>query len=167
MRDAAALNMAGWTTYSPLHYAVSGNLTLDSFEANPNVTTHCSTTNNITCNVNVTTPKPAFGRNESLAQLEITIQAIILFLAIFGNGIVILVLLGMRRRKKLSRMNMMIVHLSFADLFVAFFNVLPQLAWDITYRFHGNDFLCRSVKFGQVVAMYASSYVLVSTSIDR
>ncbi len=70
-------------------------------------------------------------------------------------------------RKKLSRMNMMIVHLSLADLFVAFCNVLPQLIWDITYRFYGGDFLCRFVKFVQVVAMYASSYVLVTTAIDR
>ncbi len=35
------------------------------------------------------------------------------------------------------------------------------------FRFKGNDFLCRSVKYFQVVAMYASSYVLVSTAIDR
>ncbi len=107
-----------------------------------------------------------FERNEELAKMEIAIQSLILFLAIFGNGIVLVVLLGLRR-KKLSRMNIMIVHLSCADLFVAFFNVLPQLIWDITYRFHGGNSLCKLVKYLQIVAMYASSYVLVSTAIDR
>ena len=104
-------------------------------------------------------------RNENLARIEIAVQAVILFLAIFGNGMVLLVLA--LRRKKLSRMNLMIAHLSIADLFVAFFNVLPQLIWDITAKFYGGDFLCRSVKYFQVVAMYASSYVLVSTALDR
>ena len=104
-------------------------------------------------------------RDEFLVKIEITIQAAILFLAVLGNSLVLLVLC--LRRKKLSRMNLLIVHLSLADLFVAIFNVLPQLIWDITFRFQGNDFLCRSVKFFQVVAMYASSYVLVTTAIDR
>jgi hypothetical protein len=104
-------------------------------------------------------------RDEQLAMIEVAVQGVILFLAVFGNGLVLLVL-GIRR-KKLSRMNLMIVHLSIADLFVAFFNVLPQLIWDITERFYGGDFLCRSVKYLQVVAMYASSFVLVSTALDR
>ena len=34
---------------------------------------------------------------------------------------------------------MFIMHLSIADLLVAFFNVLPQMAWDITYRFQGTE----------------------------
>ncbi len=122
-------------------------------------------TSNSIGNISNTTEATVLGRNEDLAKIEITVQSLILALAIFGNGTVLLVL-G-TRKKKLSRMNMMIVHLSLADLFVAFFNVLPQLIWDITFRFYGNDFLCRSVKYFQVVAMYASSYVLVTTAIDR
>ena len=104
-------------------------------------------------------------RDEELAKFEVAVQAIIFALAVIGNSIVLLVLFS--RHKKLSRMNLMIVHLSVADLFVAFFNVLPQMIWDITYQFYGNDFLCRSIKYLQVVAMYASSYVLVTTAIDR
>ena len=114
---------------------------------------------------NWTNATDTYGRNEDLAKLEVAVQGIILFLAIFGNGTVLFVLFT--RRKKLSRMNMMIVHLSLADLFVAFFNVLPQMAWDVTFRFVGGDFLCRSVKYFQVVAMYASSSVLIMTAVDR
>ena len=104
-------------------------------------------------------------RDEFLAQLEIGIQATIFTLAVIGNGGVLLILA--LRRKKLTRMNMLIVHLSIADLFVAFFNVLPQLIWDITYTFQGEAFLCGFVKLTQTMAMYASSYVLVVTAIDR
>lgn len=114
---------------------------------------------------NFTPTQATAQRDEKLAKIEITVQAVILFLAIFGNGMVILVLVC--RKKKLSRMNLLILHLAIADLFVAFFNILPQLIWDITYMFYGNDFLCRSVKYFQVVAMYASSYVLLTTAIDR
>ena len=31
----------------------------------------------------------------------------------------------------------------------------------------GNDFLCRSVKYLQVMVMYLSTYVLVMTAVDR
>lgn len=47
-------------------------------------------------------------------------------------------------------MHMFILHLSVADLLVAFFNILPQLLWDISGTFHGGDFLCRLVTFLQV-----------------
>ena len=147
----------------------------DSASRDHIMATHSSTENfledyitatsiNVTDAANVTVHAPR--RNEKLAKIEIAVQGVILCLAIIGNGLV-LIILGMRR-KKLSRMNMMIVHLSIADLFVAFFNVLPQMMWDITNgQFKGGDFLCRSVKYFQVVAMYASSYVLVTTAIDR
>ncbi|XP_046562904.1 cephalotocin receptor 1-like [Haliotis rubra] len=104
-------------------------------------------------------------RDENLAVIEIGVQVSIIILAVIGNSVVMLTLKF--RKKKLSRMHLMIVHLSLADLFVAFFNVLPQLAWDITYRFVGGDLLCRLVKYFQIVAMYASSYVLLTTAVDR
>ncbi|GFS11177.1 annetocin receptor [Elysia marginata] len=104
-------------------------------------------------------------RDENVALIEVSVSATILCLAIVGNVCVLISLAN--RRKRLSRMHLMILHLSLADLFVAFFNVLPQLAWDITYRFEGGQFLCVAVKYCQVVAMYASSYVLLATAIDR
>ena len=54
-----------------------------------------------------------------------------------------------------------IFHLSVADLVVAFFNIFPQMVWDITWRFQGNDVGCKTVKFLQVFALYLSTWVLV------
>ncbi|KAL8619247.1 hypothetical protein ACOMHN_050028 [Nucella lapillus] len=104
-------------------------------------------------------------RNEGLAVIEVAISGTILFLAVAGNSIVVVSL--MVKRGKLSRMHLMMLHLSLADLSVAFFQVLPQMVWDITFRFQGGAFLCGAVKYLQLVTMYGSSYVLLSTAVDR
>jgi hypothetical protein len=59
------------------------------------------------------------------------------------------------------------MHLSVADLLVAVGNILPQLAWDITFRFQGSDAMCRGVKYIQLVVLYLSTYTLVMTAVDR
>nr|XP_004650108.1 vasopressin V1a receptor [Jaculus jaculus] len=104
-------------------------------------------------------------RNEELAKLEITVLAVIFAVAVLGNSSVLLAL--HRTSRKTSRMHLFIRHLSLADLAVAFFQVLPQLCWDITYRFRGPDWLCRVVKHLQVFAMFASAYMLVVMTADR
>lgn len=104
-------------------------------------------------------------RDEGLADVEEATLGCILILAIFGNTCV-LVALGLYR-KKASRMHLFIMHLSITDLLMAFLNVLPQFAWEITFRFQGGDIPCRLVKYVQIFAIYASTYVLVMTSIDR
>ncbi|XP_045866536.1 vasopressin V1a receptor isoform X1 [Meles meles] len=45
--------------------------------------------------------------------------------------------------------------------------VLPQMCWDITYRFRGPDVLCRVVKHLQVFGMFVSPYMLVVMTADR
>ena len=47
-------------------------------------------------------------------------------------------------------MQWFIAHLSLADIFVAIFNILPQLIMDITNQFHGGDFLCKFIKYVSV-----------------
>jgi len=37
----------------------------------------------------------------------------------------------------------------------------------VTHRFHGGRLVCKLVKYCQVLVLYASSYVLVSTALDR
>ncbi|XP_067116418.1 oxytocin receptor b [Osmerus mordax] len=104
-------------------------------------------------------------RNEEVAKVEVTVLVLILLLALAGN---ICVLLAIHTSKHShSRMYYFMKHLSIADLVVAIFQVLPQLIWDITFRFYGPDLLCRLVKYVQVVGMFASTYMLVLMSIDR
>ncbi|CAB1421782.1 unnamed protein product [Pleuronectes platessa] len=106
-----------------------------------------------------------FGRNEEVAKIEITVLILSFIAAVVGN---LSVLLAMHRtRRKPSRMHLFMKHLSLADLVVAFFQVLPQLCWEITYRFYGPDFLCRIVKHLQVLGMFASTYMMVMMTLDR
>ncbi|NP_001279135.1 oxytocin receptor isoform X1 [Callorhinchus milii] len=104
-------------------------------------------------------------RNETVAKVEVTLLAVILILALTGNIAVLLAIHS--NRHKPSRMYFFVKHLSIADLVVAVFQVLPQLIWEITFRFHGPDFLCRIVKYLQIVGMFASTYLLIVMSIDR
>ncbi|XP_006630737.1 oxytocin receptor [Lepisosteus oculatus] len=104
-------------------------------------------------------------RNEEVAKVEVTVLALILLLALTGNLCVLLAIYTTKNNQ--SRMYFFMKHLSIADLVVAIFQVLPQLIWDITFRFYGPDFLCRLVKYLQVVGMFASTYMLVLMSIDR
>ncbi|CAM2116664.1 unnamed protein product [Caretta caretta] len=118
---------------------------------------------NQTYGVNSTTDP--LKRNEDMAKVEVTVLCLILFLALTGNLCVLLAI--HTTRHKHSRMYYFMKHLSIADLVVAIFQVLPQLIWDITFRFYGPDFLCRLVKYLQVVGMFASTYMLLLMSLDR
>ncbi|XP_004578758.2 vasopressin V1b receptor [Ochotona princeps] len=112
---------------------------------------------------NATTPW--LGRDEELAKVEIGVLATVLVLATGGN-LAMLLILG-RPGCKRSRMHLFVLHLALTDLGVALFQVLPQLLWDITYRFQGPDFLCRTVKYLQVLSMFASTYMLLAMTLDR
>ncbi|XP_078511657.1 isotocin receptor-like [Lissotriton helveticus] len=110
-------------------------------------------------------PAGRSDRDEQLARVEIAVLGVIFLIAAAGNLILILVL--WRRRKKLSRMYVFMLHLSIADLVVAFFQVLPQLIWDITDVFIGPDVVCRAIKYLQLVGMFASTYMIVVMTVDR
>ncbi|GFG35781.1 hypothetical protein Cfor_00202, partial [Coptotermes formosanus] len=105
-------------------------------------------------------------RDESLAQAEVATLSIMFTVTVLGN-IAVLLALSARPRKKLSRMYYFILHLSIADLCTAFLSVLPQLAWDVTYRFYGGPLLCKLVKYGQTLGPYLSAYILMATALDR
>ncbi|CAL1594423.1 unnamed protein product [Knipowitschia caucasica] len=106
-----------------------------------------------------------FARNEEVAKIEILVLSVTFVVAVAGN---VSVLLAMRHtKKKMSRMHLFIRHLSLADLVVAVFQVLPQLCWEVTYRFSGPDALCRLVKHVQVMGMFASTYMMVMMTVDR
>ncbi|XP_041854097.1 arginine vasopressin receptor 1Aa [Melanotaenia boesemani] len=118
--------------------------------------------NNSTVHPNGSDP---FARNEELAQIEIMVLSITFVVAVIGNVSVLLAIYN--TKKKMSRMHLFIKHLSLADLVVAFFQVLPQLCWKITFRFYGPDFLCRVVTHLQVMGMFASTYMMVMMTLDR
>ncbi|XP_061770339.1 arg8-vasotocin receptor-like [Nerophis ophidion] len=115
-------------------------------------------------NVSSRGPDP-WERDEALARMEIIVLSVAFVAATVGNASMLLALRVSQRKP--SRVHLFMTHLSLADLVVAFFQVLPQLYWQVTFRFRGPDFLCRGVKFLQVVGMFASAYVTVAMTVDR
>ncbi|GAA6215760.1 vasopressin V2 receptor-like [Lates japonicus] len=105
------------------------------------------------------------ARDESLARAEIALLSVIFVSAAILNTAVLLLL--WRQRKQMSRMRVFVFHLCLADLVVAFFQVCPQLIWDITDRFAGPDLVCRLVKYLQVLGMFSSTYMIVVMTVDR
>ncbi len=104
-------------------------------------------------------------RNEHLAQIEIALLSVIFLCASTLNFGLLLVL--WKKKQQMSRMRVFVTHLCLADLVVAFFQVCPQLIWDITDRFIGPDLVCRLVKYLQIVGMFASTYMIVVMTVDR
>ncbi|XP_022239629.1 isotocin receptor-like [Limulus polyphemus] len=104
-------------------------------------------------------------RDETIARIEVGVLASIFTLTILGNMCVLVALAV--RRIKMARMYYFLLHLCISDLITAFFNILPQLAWDVTYRFYGGNILCKVIKYLQILGPYLSSYVLMVTAIDR
>ncbi|CAG2164394.1 unnamed protein product [Oppiella nova] len=107
----------------------------------------------------------AVMRNEKLVILEIAILSLIFILIVFGNSCVLIAI--HLHKFKSNRMYYFLKHLSISDTITAVFNVLPQLAWEITHRFYGGNTLCKTIKYLQIFGPYLSSYVLVMTAIDR
>ncbi|XP_078620066.1 oxytocin receptor-like [Branchiostoma floridae x Branchiostoma japonicum] len=104
-------------------------------------------------------------RDETLAAVEVGVLGALFFLALTGNSYVLADIY--RSRTHHRRMHLFLANLCIADLTVALFNILPQLIWDATDRFLAGDFLCRVVKYLQLTSLYASSFVLVGSALDR
>ncbi|XP_068188331.1 vasopressin V2 receptor-like isoform X2 [Antennarius striatus] len=104
-------------------------------------------------------------RDALLAVAEVVVLSVIFVMALLSNGVVLVVLLRWRRNH--NPLHQFMLNLCVADLVVALFQVLPQLVWDAKGCFPGPDFLCRLVKYLQVLGMFASSYMIVAMTIDR
>lgn len=111
--------------------------------------------------------EPLDDRDPLLARVELALLSTVFVAVALSNGLVLGALVRRGRRGRWAPMHVFIGHLCLADLAVALFQVLPQLAWDATYRFRGPDALCRAVKYLQMVGMYASSYMILAMTLDR
>ncbi|XP_078423716.1 vasopressin V2 receptor-like [Cetorhinus maximus] len=97
--------------------------------------------------------------------VKIAVLSFIFVLATLGNSIFLCTL--WQKRKKNTRTRLFLFHLCSADLVVAFFQVLPQLLWEVTDKFMAPNAVCKAVKYLQIVGMFASTYLLVVMTLDR
>lgn len=116
--------------------------------------------------------------DQNLLKIEVFTMSLVFTLAVIGNTVVILTLTfghlikpkksRSKHTAKLSRMNFYILHLSIADIYVSFGNILTMLIWRKNNNlFFGGDLTCRLVVYFQLVSVYYSTYVLIAMTIDR
>jgi hypothetical protein len=106
---------------------------------------------------NNTIPKVSILFDYKLKLVEQIVLASIFISALIGNTLVLIIMLN-KRHRRITRMAFFILHLTIADLLVAFFSVLPMLIWKSTITFFGGDFLCRIVAFLMLTVSYISVY---------
>lgn len=95
------------------------------------------------------------------------VLSVTMVLALVGNLFLAFVIAKMSGRR-LGPVQILILHTCAADICFALCTALPQMASTLTFPyFYGGDFLCRLVKYLQLIPMYASPYLLVAISIDR
>ncbi|CAF3585331.1 unnamed protein product [Rotaria socialis] len=95
--------------------------------------------------------------DRQLRLVEQIVLATIFISALIGNILVLIVMLT-ARHKRITRMAFFILHLTIADLLVAFFSVLPMLIWKSTSTFFGGDIICRLITFFMLTSTYISVY---------
>ena len=105
---------------------------------------------------------------EELTHINMTnlIAYSVLFpLAAVGNLLVLVALFRSRHRK--SRVNLMILHLSLADMIVTFIFLPMEIIWQVTIQWPFGRIGCKLYKFFSAFGFYMSSMVLVCISLDR
>lgn len=95
------------------------------------------------------------------------VLSITMIIALVGNVFLAFLIIKMSQRR-MGPVQILILHTCIADICFALCTALPQMASTLTFPyFYGGDFLCRLVKYLQLVPMFASPYLLVAISIDR
>ncbi|KAL4227502.1 DUF1856 [Mactra antiquata] len=130
---------------------------------------------NISLNDNGTISENKCGEVHDI-KTDLTARLAILYLTItlgLLGGILVLLWMAYNRKvsprfNHLSRVNSFILNLTFADIFVILWAVLPQLLWEYADReWQSGPVMCKLLKFVQGFTMMSSNYILVVIAIDR
>ncbi|XP_055342265.1 gonadotropin-releasing hormone receptor-like [Paramacrobiotus metropolitanus] len=89
-------------------------------------------------------------------------------LGFLGNFLIIVVLCTKRLRERhFSNINFLILQLAFSDLLVVAFCLFADAIWKATYTWLAGDLMCKFVKYMQMFSLYASTFIIVTISLDR
>ena len=99
------------------------------------------------------------------ALISVITYSALFVLAASGNLTVFVILFRNRRRR--SRVNLFIMHLSVADMIVTFVMLPIEIGWHVTVSWQAGDAACRILMFFRVFGFYLSSSILITISLDR
>ncbi|KAK8728612.1 hypothetical protein OTU49_009046, partial [Cherax quadricarinatus] len=72
-----------------------------------------------------------------------------------------------RSRTLASRVTLMILHLTIADLLVTFLLMPLEIGWAWTVSWEAGDVACRILAFFRTFGVFLSGFLLVAISVDR
>ncbi|EEC11059.1 G-protein coupled receptor, putative [Ixodes scapularis] len=102
------------------------------------------------------------------SHVRIFIIVIMIAFSTAGNSVVCWKLLTRRRRRCLSKAQVLFLNLAVADLLVTLVTMTSQMVWEIMGRIWvAGDAFCRMFKVLQTFALASSTYVIVSIALDR
>ncbi|CAH1797454.1 unnamed protein product [Owenia fusiformis] len=136
----------------------NNNVSQDIFVAYNMSGRNCSTIENT-----LQLPRDMRFNEDSL--VSILAYSFLFIVASVGNLTVFVTLFRNRHRK--SRVNLFIMHLAIADLFVTFIVLPLEIAWHMTVSWQAGDTACRTLLFFRAFGFYLSSFILVTISLDR
>lgn len=91
----------------------------------------------------------------------------ILFVIATSGNLTVLLSVYKQYKKNKSRITLLILHLSIADLIVCCTLIPTEVFWRVTIQWRGGNILCKVMQFLRAFGLYLSSMVLICVSFDR
>ncbi|CAL8100502.1 unnamed protein product [Orchesella dallaii] len=91
----------------------------------------------------------------------------ILFVIATTGNLTVLVSVFQQYKKTKTRISLLILHLSIADLIVCCTLIPIEVFWRLTIQWRGGNELCKLMQFVRAFGLYLSSMVLICVSFDR
>ncbi|KAL0270660.1 UNVERIFIED_CONTAM: hypothetical protein PYX00_007998 [Menopon gallinae] len=96
--------------------------------------------------------------------IPIVAYCIMFVVAAAGNVTVLVTLLRVQRK---SRVNLLLLHLTIADLIVTFFMIPMEVMWRVTNQWRAGNVMCKLFMVIRAFGPYLSSNILVCITLDR
>ena len=110
---------------------------------------------------------PPYLSEMSTTSRNCVIAYVFLFLLSAKGNFSVFVSVLRQLRKSKSRICLLILHLSIADLMVTLFVMPIEIFWRLTVGWYGGNVMCKICQFLRAFGLYLSSMVLICISLDR
>ncbi|XP_055331550.1 adipokinetic hormone/corazonin-related peptide receptor variant I-like [Paramacrobiotus metropolitanus] len=113
---------------------------------------------------NAASPLPPEMQYTPVNTIVIIVYSNLLWISLLGNGIVFSTLV---RRKKKSRVHILLINLCTADMITTLIEMPLKIAWKSTVQWMGGDTMCRILSCLRVFGLYLSALLIIAISLDR
>ncbi|XP_078677061.1 neuropeptide S receptor-like [Branchiostoma floridae x Branchiostoma belcheri] len=98
---------------------------------------------------------------------RVTTIAVIMFMALVGNGFIITVLTTSSAKQRFSRVNIFILNLAIGDLCVCVVTMSTEIMFVAFGQWVLGAVMCKLVVYGQIVTLASTTFILTAMTIDR